>query len=363
VLKDQTSSISLGWFYGSSDLARSCEHLHRQPSREDIGFTHSPALSGIPKTTHTRHISRVIKQNATTSAHSPSRHVCRCTCLASQASSLDPEDAKLLDMQHSIIEYVLRRSYLSPVHEPRRVLDVGCGSGSWVKEFAIRHPKSTIAGFDLTAAFFCSDAPSNCSIDTGNLLHGKYTRTTAIIVLSLTCHNVRLGMPYPSGRFNFVHQRLLWSAIPANYWEAHINELYRVTSQGGFLELSDTDMQFHNVGDVGHRLNRIIIDCCASQGIDLSIVRRLDTLMRRAGLVDVQTRLVEFPASDWAGGSGRMVRTSLDRVLKDMAPIAVTLGAVASEEAFHQMLDAFWAECDIYGTILYGYYFYGQRRN
>ncbi|RKP09797.1 methyltransferase type 11 [Thamnocephalis sphaerospora] len=252
----------------------------------------------------------------------------------------DVDEINRLDIQHNIVRYVLRRSYLSPVRDFKRVLDVGCGTGIWSKEIARDHPKATVVGFDLVDVFFRTDAPPNCSFELGNLLE---------------------GLPYPNGRFDFVHQRLLWAGIPGSYWQEHVKELYRVTRPGGFLELADTDLQFHNVGDAGYRVNSILMECCSRKGLHLSTARQLDKLMRRAGFSDLQARLVEFPVGEWAGVSGRMMRTNLDEALRDLGKAAVAVGAVASESEYEQMLDTFWAECEEHRTIIYGYYFYGQR--
>ncbi|RKP24250.1 S-adenosyl-L-methionine-dependent methyltransferase [Syncephalis pseudoplumigaleata] len=252
----------------------------------------------------------------------------------------DLDESDRLNTQHNIIRYVLRRAFLSPVVDPRRVLDVGCGTGMWMKEVARDFPKATLVGVDIADVFMQTDMPSNCTFELGNVLE---------------------GLAFSSNRFDFVHQRLMGGAIPASLWQAHVAELYRVTQSGGFLELGDTDFNFQNVGDIGYRVNHIVQECFAYRGLDLMIIRRLDKLMRRAGFVEIQVRIVEFPVGEWAGISGRMMRNNIDEALRSLRRLAVTIGMVGSEDEYDKLLDDLWQECDEHQTLVHAYFAYGQK--
>jgi hypothetical protein len=38
-----------------------------------------------------------------------------------------------MDLLHGILHYVLKRNYLVPIHKPRAILDIGTGTGIWVR--------------------------------------------------------------------------------------------------------------------------------------------------------------------------------------------------------------------------------------
>ena len=49
--------------------------------------------------------------------------------------------------------------------------------------------------------------------------------------------NILDGLPFPDASFDFVHQRLLFFAIPTDRWQFLLNELTRVTRPGGWIEV------------------------------------------------------------------------------------------------------------------------------
>ncbi|KAK2795450.1 hypothetical protein FQN52_005216 [Onygenales sp. PD_12] len=60
----------------------------------------------------------------------------------------DKREQDRLDLQHSIYRGVLNgHLYLAPIGaNPKRVLDLGTGTGNWAAEFAEQHPKSQVLG-------------------------------------------------------------------------------------------------------------------------------------------------------------------------------------------------------------------------
>ncbi|RUS19282.1 hypothetical protein BC937DRAFT_87727 [Endogone sp. FLAS-F59071] len=100
------------------------------------------------------------------------------------------EDAP--DVQHTVMRLLMHGNFQSPVEEALvagiKVLDVGCGSGSWILEMARDYPNSTFIGTDTDTDAFPKhvERPPNCRFIKADTLG---------------------GLAFADGEFGFVHQR------------------------------------------------------------------------------------------------------------------------------------------------------------
>ena len=126
----------------------------------------------------------------------------------------DANEIDRLDLQHYALRAALGVNFLAPVGSPAWVLDVGCGSGQWGFDVCEQFPRATVVGLDLAPGK--PQRPHRYRHIRANLLH---------------------GLPFADGSFDFVHQRLLFLAVPVVAWPAVVAELVRVTRPGGWVEL------------------------------------------------------------------------------------------------------------------------------
>lgn len=86
------------------------------------------------------------------------------------------------------------RNYLAPVSDILRkgakVLDVGCGPGTWTMEIAGEYPKSQLIGVDISSMFPGEIRPGNCSFVQCNILD---------------------GLPFPDGSFDYIFMRFVFA--------------------------------------------------------------------------------------------------------------------------------------------------------
>ena len=66
-------------------------------------------------------------------------------------TSISQRELDRLDLQHHVIKLLLNGElHLAPLQDPRRVLDVGTGTGLWAIEMGDRFPNAQVTGTDLS---------------------------------------------------------------------------------------------------------------------------------------------------------------------------------------------------------------------
>jgi SAM-dependent methyltransferase len=260
----------------------------------------------------------------------------------------DMGEINRLDFQHFLLRTGLRGNYASPVRQPADILDVGCGSGRWAMEMAALFPNARVVGLDLVP-------PPDDVVTMGE---GLDTRPANYV---FTAGNVLEGLPFADQSFDFVHQRLLITAIPSDRWPAVIQELVRVTRLGGWVELAECGVpQDGGPGYTG--LWQSWIDFLAKRNVDFTVGAHTGQMLISGGLANVQQRALNFPMGDWGGRIGRASATDCLAVGK-----ALRAGVIAQNIMTSDRYDALYARAQQEFAqrqgrgILPFYVAYGQR--
>jgi 2-polyprenyl-3-methyl-5-hydroxy-6-metoxy-1,4-benzoquinol methylase len=125
--------------------------------------------------------------------------------------------------------------------------------------------------------------------------------------LDIVRHDVRAD-PSPTGGFDLIHARLLLMHLPAR--EEVLSRLVDSLKPGGLLVISDWETNYLDLildcpDEVSARAFRRFLEICLAGsprvGIDPRWATRVNSVMRRAALVDVITNT---HAKSWAGGTG-----------------------------------------------------------
>ncbi|KAF7310843.1 MAP kinase kinase kinase [Mycena chlorophos] len=153
------------------------------------------------------------------------------------AYPLDPYDTSLMEADRQTWELMrkLNRNGSPSFHNyggraPRSVLDLGCGSGTWLLDAATSWPTAQVIGFDRTETLrgMWPIAQGN-GIDNIQFVRGNF---------------VKDPLPFPDGSFDFVRMANLALCIPQSRWEFVLREAHRVLVVGGRLEFIDDHVFF-----------------------------------------------------------------------------------------------------------------------
>lgn len=110
-----------------------------------------------------------------------------------------------------------------------RVLDIGCGAGSWIIETAEKYPTLSLVGIDINQRMI------------------DYAREQALTHqvnerVKFQSMDALLALGFPSESFDLVHLRLGLSFLRTWDWSKLLTEILRVTRPGGMLRVTDTEV-------------------------------------------------------------------------------------------------------------------------
>ncbi|KAJ1569957.1 hypothetical protein HK096_008539 [Nowakowskiella sp. JEL0078] len=181
----------------------------------------------------------------------------------------DGDELNRLELQHKVYTQISGRVSQMPLDEllyktDSKVLDLGCGTGSWARDVAIRYPQAEVHALDMVKTIF--------------------DEIEKLPNITFTIGNVLEKLPYPDNYFDAVFQRLMILGIPKDKWEYEIQEITRVTKPGGFIEFVEIDSVFRETGPYSTLFFGGLVLALETRGLDIEIGQNLPKLMQKAGL-------------------------------------------------------------------------------
>jgi len=104
-----------------------------------------------------------------------------------------------------------------------RLLDIGCGTGSFLREVKRNHPRLAVTGLDLSAPYLA-------------LARRRLEPWSRVALIEAAAE----AMPFPSAEFDIVSCLYLLHELPAGVRRAVIAEIRRVLKPGGMLIFVDS---------------------------------------------------------------------------------------------------------------------------
>ncbi|PSS25646.1 hypothetical protein M430DRAFT_48081 [Amorphotheca resinae ATCC 22711] len=239
----------------------------------------------------------------------------------SNLSYLAPTDEDEIERLH-IMHDVLSRTFdgrliFPPLPRPRRILDCGYGTASWASEVAEQHPRCEVIGVDINPSMQPEEMPENLYLQVDDL-NRRFT--------------------FPSHNFDLVHSQMMAPGIHSTRWRHYLQDIFRVTRGGGWCQM--VELYFNVQSDNGSLTDAHALQQWSSRYLesmeglkDLRVPLRLANLMRDAGFVDVEHRIIPLHTCGWSTDQreyeiGVANRENVQRLLSSMAlyPFTERLG-------------------------------------
>ncbi len=158
----------------------------------------------------------------------------------------DEQERNRLDLQHECYRASFGgKLYLSPLQNPRSVLDVGTGTGIWGIEVAQEFPQAEVLGLDI------NPTPPQATPD-----NFKY-------VVS----NFEDPWPVEKGQTDFVHGRMVLIGLKNH--RKFIHEAFESLIPGGWFELQDVQLPYMGTSGLMAEWNDYIMEGNERLGVNM----------------------------------------------------------------------------------------------
>ncbi|KAL9941557.1 hypothetical protein ACHAQF_006947 [Verticillium nonalfalfae] len=192
-----------------------------------------------------------------------------------------------LDIAHHFITLLLGdKLYEAPIDEPKRVLDVGTGTGIWAIDVADAHPAAEVTGFDISP-IQPSWVPPNCKFH---------------------IDDAQLEWTYPAASFDLIHIRALYGSI--GDWPKLYGEAFRALEPGGYLEnfeftinlRSDLPSVRDDPKHVFKQWGQVFTEAMDRLGktAEIGLDGRMKRYMEQAGFEDIVVKDYQLPCGGWS---------------------------------------------------------------
>ncbi|CAG8656471.1 9863_t:CDS:2, partial [Dentiscutata heterogama] len=186
-------------------------------------------------------------------------------------------------LRHCIVRELFNENFSSPIRNELtlgglKVLDIGCGFGTWMFEMSSDFQKCQFVGVDKTSQCFIVNKPKNVDFVTADINN---------------------GLPFPNESFDFIHIRHLVYDLQDKEWDSLIRESVRVLRPGGYIEITEMEMVTKNFGP---NMAKLAKKC-------IFIIDRVEDLMKSNNLQNIVRYERHFPIGTWNSDVGNAFST------------------------------------------------------
>ncbi|PUU77958.1 S-adenosyl-L-methionine-dependent methyltransferase [Tuber borchii] len=194
----------------------------------------------------------------------------------------DENQNNQLDIFHHVYLLLLGGDlYVAPIEQPKRILDVGTGTGIWAMDMADKFPDAEVIGTDLSP-IQPEWVPPNVHFE---------------------IDDAESPWTYPENFFDFIHVRCLFGAI--SDWPALLKRCYNHLAPGGWIEVVECKLPYDcddgtlTKDSYQYRWCEYTIEGGQKSGRPFDITDDVYGWLGLAGFTDLQERNLRAPIGPW----------------------------------------------------------------
>ncbi|GBB92121.1 hypothetical protein RclHR1_01970003 [Rhizophagus clarus] len=205
-----------------------------------------------------------------------------------------PNNYEVIDgvhMYHFFQRYMFQSNFSSPIEEKLKqgkckVLDIGCGPGTWLLDLASKYERSFFYGLDNNSIYPNEIKPGNLNFVKADMFD---------------------GFPFPDNEFDLVHQGSMFYIIKTDQLNFIISEMIRVTKPDGYIEFLEPCSNLKGIGPVLRKIHEAHGSSCLEKGVDMKMLSNLDKIIESNQNTPIVHKDEKFYVSGPNGGKIGMV--------------------------------------------------------
>ncbi|KAJ7026663.1 S-adenosyl-L-methionine-dependent methyltransferase [Mycena alexandri] len=188
--------------------------------------------------------------------------------------SFSAEEVSRLDNQHlAFAEYIGNRLSFAPLNTPRRILELGAGTGAWAVQAALMYPDAEVTAVDRISLPPRAIPPNMC-----------------FEKLDLTDE-----FPWKANEFDIIHLRFVLFHLPRPVQV--LRRIFDLLAPGGWLLVEEPhSLEYpEGPGVAQHKRDSILQTLMETHGMDWAIGTQIATILKESTLFEVETLQVSIP--------------------------------------------------------------------
>ncbi|RHZ88793.1 hypothetical protein Glove_21g367 [Diversispora epigaea] len=197
------------------------------------------------------------------------------------------DESERIKRKHFVIKHIFVRNFSAPVHDLLtngcRVLDIGCGPGTWILDMASEYTQSSFVGLDIFNMFPSEIKPNNTDFILADVLN---------------------DLPFETNYFDYIHlgdMGFCFTEYEFDY--VVIPECIRILKPGGWIEFQETNRTMNNKGPYSEKftsMTRKLLEAMETKTTHYS----QNDLKKIPNITNINEDVKLLPMGSWGGKLG-----------------------------------------------------------